>query len=151
LIESPHGIYLDVSALCRPFDDQTQLRIRLETDAVLLILSQVQAKTRTLIVSPTHNVEIAAIEDRTEREHLQSLLETNGTRFKFDLPAARKTAEALIKQGIGVADAAHLALAEQAQCDFITCDDRLIRQCQRVVPDLWCGTPTAYCEKEKLK
>jgi hypothetical protein len=37
-------VYLDVSALCRPFDDQAQMRIRLETDAVLLILSHVRSK-----------------------------------------------------------------------------------------------------------
>ena len=33
-------IYLDVSCLNRPFDDQTQARIRLEAEAVLLILEQ---------------------------------------------------------------------------------------------------------------
>ncbi len=36
-------IYLDVCALNRPLDDQSQMRIRLETDAVLLILSHVRA------------------------------------------------------------------------------------------------------------
>ncbi|MEW5718283.1 MAG: PIN domain-containing protein [Chloroflexota bacterium] len=151
MIDLPRRIYLDVSALCRPFDDQSQLRVRLESDAVLLILSQVQSKSCTLIVSPAHIVEIAAIEERAEREHLQSLLETNNAGFRFDLPAARKRAEELVRKGIGVADAAHLALAEQAECDFITCDDRLIRQCQRIIPEHWCGTPIAYCDKENLK
>jgi len=33
-------IYLDVCTLCRPFDDQSFLRIRLETDAVNLIMSK---------------------------------------------------------------------------------------------------------------
>lgn len=104
-----------------------------------------------MIVSSAHDAEIAAIDDSAEREHLQMFLRTNGSRFKFDLPAAREKAEALVKQGVGAADAAHLALAEQANCDFITCDDRLIRQCKRVMPDLWCGTPIAYCEKENLR
>jgi hypothetical protein len=31
-------IYLDVSCLNRPFDDQGQVRIRLETEAVTIIL-----------------------------------------------------------------------------------------------------------------
>ena len=64
-------VYLDVSALCRPFDDQAQMRIRLETDAVLLILSHVRSKNLTLIVSPVHRVEIAAIADLAERKHLK--------------------------------------------------------------------------------
>jgi len=33
-------IYLDVCCLNRPFDDQTQARIRLEAEAVLIILAQ---------------------------------------------------------------------------------------------------------------
>ena len=32
-------VYLDVCCLNRPFDDQTQDRIRLESEAVLLILT----------------------------------------------------------------------------------------------------------------
>jgi hypothetical protein len=35
-------LYLDVCTLCRPFDDQQQLRIRLVTDAVLLILRLIE-------------------------------------------------------------------------------------------------------------
>jgi hypothetical protein len=64
--ESKRCVYLDVSALCRPFDDQNQMRIRLETDAVMLILGHVRSKALTLVVSPTHDVEVQAIEDPSE-------------------------------------------------------------------------------------
>lgn len=148
---SPHRVYLDVSTLCRPFDDQRQLRIRLETDAFLLILKQLESKTHLLIASPLHDIEIAAIDDLAEREHLQRILEKSGARFDYNLPKARERAENLVTQGIGIADAAHLAFAEQAVCDFVTCDDRLIRQCKRSLPTIWCGTPIAYCEKERLR
>ncbi len=146
-----HRVYLDVSALCRPFDDQGQLRVRLETDAVPLILRQLEAKTYTLIASPMHDVEIAAIDDFAEREHLQRILDKSGAGFGFNLAKARERAEDLVRQVIGIADAAHLSFAEQAGCDFITCDDRLIRQCKRSIPAIWVGTPIAYCEKEDLK
>ncbi len=149
--QQPRRIYLDVCALCRPFDDQAQMRIRLETNAVLLILSLVRSETLTLIVSPAHDVEIGAIEDLAEREHLQLLLQKHGDRISFDLPRARQRAEQLVRQGLGLADAAHLALADQAGCDFVTCDDRLLRQCRRTQLDVWCGTPIAYCEKEDLR
>ena len=33
-------IYMDVCCLCRPFDDRTQDRIRIESEAVLTILSR---------------------------------------------------------------------------------------------------------------
>lgn len=144
-------VYLDVCALSRPFDDQSQMRIRLETDAVLLILGHVQAKRLTLIASPVHDVEIAAIGDTAEREHLQLLLRNHGTPAPFDLPQARRRAEELVRLGLGTADAAHLALAEQSQCDFVTCDDHLLRQCHRVQTSIWYGTPISYCEKEDLR
>lgn len=35
-------IYLDTCCLNRPFDDQTQERIRLESEAVLAILSRIE-------------------------------------------------------------------------------------------------------------
>ena len=66
-------IYLDVCALCRPFDDQTHMRVRLETEAVQLILSHVRATNLALIVSPVHDAEIAAIPDPAEREYLLPL------------------------------------------------------------------------------
>jgi len=37
-------IYLDVCCLNRPFDDQTQERIHLESEAVLIILSNIASQ-----------------------------------------------------------------------------------------------------------
>jgi predicted nucleic acid-binding protein len=147
---SPKRIYLDVCALCRPFDDQTQMRIRLETEAVQLILSHVRSGDLVLVVSAVHDIEIGAIDDSTEREHLLSLLRQIGHRTDFDPQRARKRAERLTQQELGPADAAHLAFAEEANASFISCDDRLIRQCRRVQPDVWFGTPVAFCDKENL-
>jgi len=107
--------------------------------------------SHTLIVSPVHDVEIAAIKEVAEREHLQLLLREIGTCISFDLPQARQRAEQLVQQGLGPADAAHLALAEQTGSDFVTCDDRLLRRCRRIRPSVWCGLPITFCEKEDLR
>lgn len=144
-------VYLDVCALCRPFDDQSQIRIRLETEAVQLILSHVRAGNLNLIVSPVHDAEIAAIDDLAERIYLQVMLQQIGLRVPLDLSEARQRAEILVQQGLGPADAAHLACAEQVRADFVTCDDRLIRQCRRVKPGIWFGTPIAFCDQEDLR
>ena len=146
-----HRIYLDVCALCRPFDDQQQIRIRLESSAVELILAHVRQKEVALIVSPVHHREIEAITDLEERKQLLLLLEEFGSQLEFDLPAARQRAEQWVNQGLGVVDAAHLAFAEAAQAEFVTVDDHLLRQCRRLKPRVWCGTPPGYCEKENLK
>ena len=67
-------IYLDVCALCRPFDDQRYVRIRLESEAVQLILETVRFKHIRLAVSPVHHKEIEDIVDPIERHNLLSLL-----------------------------------------------------------------------------
>ena len=144
-------VYLDVCILCRPFDDQQQVRIRLEANALDLILTQVEAEKLELIVSPAHQVEINAIRTLEKRQHLFMLLGQLGSQPAFNLPLVRRRAEMLADGGLGVADAAHVAFAEAAQADFVTVDDRLLRQCQRLDVDIWCGSPLAYCDKENLR
>jgi predicted nucleic acid-binding protein len=127
------------------------MRVRLETEAVQLIVSHARANDVSLVVSPVHNVEVSAIPDHTEREYLVSLLNQIGQRLSFDLNDVRRRAETLVAQGLGPADAAHLAFSEAAAADFVTCDDRLLRQCRRLPSTCWCGTPLALCEKENLR
>lgn len=144
-------VYVDVCALCRPFDDQSQMRIRLETDALQLILGNVRAGNLDLIVSRVHQLEISAIPDLAERTHLELMLQQIGKRVNPGLVQTRIRAEEFVRQGLGPADAAHVAWAEQVGADLVTCDDRLLRQCRKVKPDVWCGTPIAFCDKEDLR
>ena len=149
--QSLKRVYLDVCALNRPLDDQSQMRIRLETDAVLLIFSHVRAHTLQMVVSPVHCREVSANPDLARREHVQVLLEEIGTEATVNLVQARERAEDLLRQGLGAADAAHVAFAELAGCDFVSVDDRLLRRLRRVGLKVWFGTPTAYCDKEDLR
>ena len=61
------SIYLDVCTFCRPYDDQSLMRNRLETDALYLILQHVQNGRYAMIVSPVHVQEVDAIEEPHER------------------------------------------------------------------------------------
>lgn len=144
-------VYLDMCALNRPLDDQSQMRIRLETDAVLLILSHVRVHTLQMVVSPVHYREASANPDITRREHVLTLLQNIGSEVAVDAAEVRKRAEKLLQQGLGTADAAHVAFAEATESDFVSVDDRLLRQLQRVGSEIWFGTPMAYCDKEDLK
>lgn len=144
-------VYLDVCVLCRPFDDQQQARIFLETGAFNLILTHIRETERELIVSPAHQVEISAIHSSEERQHLLLLLKQFGKQPDLDLLAVRQRAEELANAGMGIADAAHVAFAEFAQADFVTVDDRLLQLCRRLKIRVWCGSPLAYCDKENLR
>lgn len=56
-----------------------------------------------------------------------------------------------MKLGFGVADAAHIAFAEQLNAQFITCDDKLIKKSIKYKISVWCGNPVTFCEKENLR
>ncbi len=148
---NPKSIYIDVCALSRPFDEQRYIRIRLETEAINLILSKVKDGVYKLLVSPVHIKEIDAIANIIERIELQMILNRWGEKIKVDLVKTRIRAEDLVNSGFGAADAAHVAFAEQAGAQFISCDDRLIKKCINHKIDLWCGNPVAFCERDNLR
>jgi predicted nucleic acid-binding protein len=144
-------IYLDVCTLCRPYYDQSSLRIHQETVAVHLILEAVQAGYYSLARSPVHKREIEAIPNRLERIELLMLLEESTFTPNLEITQVRIRAEDFVGFGLGVADAAHLAFAESMKADFISCDDKLLKKCSKLSLDIWTGSPISFCEKENLQ
>lgn len=125
-------IYLDVSCLNRPFDDQSQARIRLEAEAVTIILTECEAGLWKQVASEIARIEIDANPDEVKRGRVSLLLPKpdaiiNLTERHFDRAAA------LQKLGFKPADALHVAAAESLAADVVlTCDDRLCRTGRRV-------------------
>ena len=144
-------LYLDVSTLCRPFDDQSAMRIRLETDAFYLILQHIQNGTYDLVVSPVHHKEIEAIKDLSEQLQVKSLLTQHGTLVTYDIVLTKQRAQQLAALKFGVADAAHVAFAEASADVFITCDDKLIKRCNRHNVAIPAMSPIEFCVKENLR
>lgn len=147
-----HTLYLDVCTLCRPYDDQGQVRIRLETDAVFLILEAVRQERYLLAASPVHRQEIGAAEDPQERADIEEILAAFGVEAKLrDAAAGRQAAEELCERGLGVADAAHLVFAEAAADCLVSCDDRFVKRARKARPDFPVMGPVEFCEKEGLR
>ena len=144
-------LYLDICTLCRPFDDQSQMRIRLETNAYYLILQALQDARYTMVVSPVHFEEANAISDTEERREILAVLETLGTAAKCEVAATRARAEFLHSRNFGIADAAHVAFAETTADVFITCDDRLARKCRREKVGVTTVNPVEFTIAEDLK
>lgn len=69
----------------------------------------------------------------------------------MDLIKARIRAEELVDLGFGVADAAHVAFAEQTGASFISCDDKLVKKCLNHKINVWRGNPVTFCEMEHLR
>ena len=56
----------------------------------------------------------------------------------------------LTVERMGIADAAHVAFAEANANYFISCDDRLIKQCKKVTIGVAAMTPVKFCVQENL-
>ncbi|SRR6266568_6730365 len=123
-------VYLDMCCLKRPFDDQSQPRIHLESEAVLALLSAAAA-----------NVEFvrgAAL----DLENDQNPLPQRAAKVRLwltTMPAAPAPAEALDKRtkelmalGFKNFDALHVVSAEELAAEVLcTCDDRFLAAAKR--------------------
>jgi predicted nucleic acid-binding protein len=124
-------LYLDVSCLNRPFDDQTQARIRLEAEAVLLILERFDDGVWEQVSSDMAGIEIDAIPDPDRRARVRLLLPEKKSILKLTDAVWERAAE-LESRGFKPADAVHVAAAEHTEADvFLSCDDRLCRVAKR--------------------
>ncbi len=121
-------VYLDMCALKRPFDDQTQGRILVEATAVTQILDGAGAGVLTLCNSAALVAENRRNPNRQRRERVSALLASIGPP-ELATPKIFTRAEDLIQQGFHDMDALHLAFAENLKADyFVTVDDEILER-----------------------
>lgn len=127
-------IYLDVCCLNRPHDDQAQLRVRFETEAVIGILKRCECGQCVWVLGEAVEVEVLRDPLSERRRKTVASLEHAAEHAALDDRAHRRAAE-LRAFGLKPGDALHVALAESAGCDvLLTTDDRLIRAARRIAP-----------------
>jgi len=129
-------IYLDVCCLNRPFDDQAQDRIRLEAEAVLLILNRIHSGSWRLIGSEVIDFEIDQSRDLQRADRVRQVA---GIAHRIVRVGEKEVhrAEQLEEMGFREFHALHLACAESAGADvFLSTDDRLLRLAYRVAAKL---------------
>ena len=126
-------LYLDMNIYKRPFDDQSQMRIRLETVAVTMIFSLVESRrlaARWSFVLDYENSRDPIPERRAFVARVAQSCESSIEPDESIRSLARQLADTHEIKG---RDALHLACAESAGCDYlVTCDARLVRQGQRL-------------------
>ena len=125
-------IYLDNCCYNRPFDDQNQLKVLIESLAKLSIQQQMREGVLEYVWSSVLDFEISKsrLVDRTEQikpwEHgaVVKVLVDDGIRRRA------KEFEAI---GVKPIDALHVACAESANCDwFFTTDKDLIKKAKSI-------------------
>jgi len=118
-------IYLDNCSFNRPFDNQKQIQIRLETEAKLYIQEHIIKGELKLAWSYILDFENDANPFPERKETIK-----NWERYAIADTGETETiisiAEELLKKGIKSKDALHVACAVELNCDFFITTDRAI-------------------------
>ncbi|MBY0523155.1 MAG: PIN domain-containing protein [Gemmataceae bacterium] len=126
-------IYLNLCCLNRPFDDQTQPRIKLEAEAVHFILQSTSALQPAHQLCGSHALEIENGQTPNEfrRNSVAAVLKQVSVRVPHDDSLDQRAVE-LNRLGFQSFDAYHLAAAEAGGCDRLaTCDDQFLKAAKR--------------------
>ena len=142
-------IYLDACSFNRPFDDQSQLRIRLEAEAKLKIQEEIHARKIELVWSyildyenaknpyPERKVRISGWRDYAKinvQESTELLATGNGQH----------------KQALSKIGSLHLACAITAGCEyFITTDDGILK-CKPRMTAINIADPILFIKEHEL-
>jgi len=122
------NIYLDLNNYYRVFDDQTQLRIKMEANAVNKIFEFVDSARFQLCGSFVLEYENNKNNSLKNKLHVQVIFSKWTFYIKFDVQVIEMAKKIIKLSSAGIYDALHLSCASLNNCKyFITCDDRFIR------------------------
>ncbi len=121
-------IYLDNCCFNRPFDDQSQLRILLESEAKLRIQENIRSGAFELVWSYILDYENSQNPFRERREQIIKW-RTYSDEDIGESEEVLNIASMIMKHGIKKMDSLHLACAIKANTDyFLTTDDGVIKK-----------------------
>lgn len=142
-------LYLDLCALNRPFDNQKQTRIHIETEAKLVIQEKILMNEYQLIWSYMLDFENQA-NPFEERYNAIKLWKTKAIIDITETNEMLEIARYHVLQGIRPKDALHLGCAQIAGCVyFITTDDKLIKK-SSAYPNIKVVNPVTFIESNDL-
>ena len=124
-------LYLDLCVYNRPFDDQHQHRITIESLEFIFLLSKVIDGEISTINSFVLEYENNRNPYTDRRNKITDMLKLAKKYIDYDVTVSTR-ANQLEAIGIMPIDALHIACAEKAKANFfITCDDTLVRKAKR--------------------
>ncbi|MCL2625077.1 MAG: PIN domain-containing protein [Planctomycetaceae bacterium] len=123
-------VYLDNCCYNRPFDDQNQIRIFLETQAKIHIQNLIICERLELVYSYMSIFENSKNPNKDNSRIIDDFFVHAAVFVDYNKEEiVGKAAERIKAQGIKNKDAIHLASAIEAECDyFITTDDVILKK-----------------------
>ena len=137
-------IYMDVCCLNRPFDDLSQVKVYLEAEAVLAILSRCEHDDWTLLTSSVIDYELSKMTDLERLEQVTALCLVSDEHVFMSYEDENRAAD-FQQSGIKPIDSFHLAVAEANNIDaFLTTDKQLINAGSRLNLKLKIANPVSW-------
>ncbi len=138
-------IYLDNCCYNRPFDDQTQDRIHIESEAVLALLKACENGDITILSSPVVRMEIDKASDDDKRTKVLSLYSLANPEVPFSDTIKNRAEEIRSKLNIRLMDSLHVATAEAGKADaMLSTDDKLVKACSKMKLDVRVMNPVTF-------
>lgn len=135
-------IYLDNCCYNRPFDDQTQIKIHLETQAKLYIQAKIKEGVYNLVWSYILDYENGRNPYEEKRRVIAPWKRIASECIAEETEKILTFAESLSEKGIKTYDALHIACAVSANCDFyLTTDKKLLNT---RIPEIKILNPIAF-------
>ena len=139
-------VYLDNCCFNRPFDDQSQLRIVLESEAKLKIQEDIRSGVHDLVWSYILDYENNKNPFRERREQILKW----SSYAKEDIEESQELLEIATKikhKGIKKFDALHLACAMHSKVDyFLTTDDGILKK-SLIIEDIRVIDPVGFIKE----
>jgi len=138
-------LYLDNCCYNRPFDDQSQDRIRLESTAVLSIVKRARAGKETIVGSAVLSLEMLKLSDEEKKQKVQVLYGIAGNSIPFSAEIEKRAETIISATSIRSFDALHIASAEKSGADYLlTTDDKLEKACMKITLTIKVINPLKY-------
>lgn len=123
-------IYLDNCCYNRPYDDQTQITIQLESQAKLMVQNWIRSGRFDLVTSDMLHYEVHnspyIVQERAIADFIENYSAIH-VGYAVQTQVETKASE-IMKTGVKYKDACHVASAILASCDyFLTTDGRLLK------------------------
>lgn len=119
-------IYLDNCCYNRPFDDQTQERVHLESEAILTVLQRGQVGMYQIVGSDILELEIERMQDVVKKQRVKDLYKVSNMHILYTDEIKERSKEIMKRSKIRTFDSLHIAMAEAAKADvMLTTDDKL--------------------------
>ena len=142
-------IYLDNCCYNRPFDDQTQERIHLESEAVLAILKRGQRGIYQIIGSDILELEMDRMHDSAKKTCVKELYNAVDVHIFYTEEIKRRSQEIMKQSKLRTFDSLHIAIAEAAQANvMLTTDDKLEKMAAKLELKIKVMNPLKFAWEE---